>query len=53
MVLPKGVYKPTAEHRKHVSEAIKKWWSVIENKERMRARQTGIRRPRQHNRISK
>jgi hypothetical protein len=29
------VYKPTAKHRRSLSIAIKKWWSVPENRERM------------------
>lgn len=45
--------KHTPEHIKHVSIAVKKWWSKPENRELMRARQIGIRRPRQHNSISK
>lgn len=31
----------TKEHRKHLSEGIKKWWSVPENKERMRQAHIG------------
>jgi hypothetical protein len=34
----------TKEHRKHLSEAIKAWWSKPENKERMSLIQTGIHR---------
>jgi hypothetical protein len=46
--LPKGIYKRTGprtqEHKEHLSIAIKEWWAVPENKERMRSIQTGIHR---------
>ena len=35
MVLRKGQYITTAEHRKHLSKALKKWWSKPENRELM------------------
>jgi hypothetical protein len=31
----------TEEHRKHLSQSIKRWWSVPENKERMRRTHIG------------
>jgi hypothetical protein len=46
--LPRGVYERTSpitkEHRKHLSKAVKEWWAIPENKERMRSIQTGIHR---------
>jgi hypothetical protein len=44
LALRKGQYKLTDEHRKHVSDSIKAWWSVPENKERMIEIQTRIHR---------
>ena len=44
MVLRAGIYKQTKLHKQHVSDAIKKWWSVPENKQRMRLIQTGTTR---------
>jgi hypothetical protein len=44
IVLRAGVYMQTKLHRQHVSDAIKKWWSVPKNKQRMRSIQTGTTR---------
>lgn len=42
MVLHKGQYIITAEHRKHLSKALKKWWSIPESRELMSKAHMGI-----------